>query len=88
MQGMPSVLCVCGDTVKTHSDIQTSVSSSEIIHLRVAVHRQPQMMVIVTHAQKGQDVEGRNEDGLNSNGLPLPEKLRWCQQSSYLHNGR
>ena len=31
MQDMPSVLCGCGDALKTHSDVQTSVSSSEII---------------------------------------------------------
>jgi hypothetical protein len=85
---MPSVLCVCGDAVKTHSNVQTSVSSSKIRCLRVAVRRQPEMMVVISHAENGDSAERRNEDGLNSVGLPLPEKLRWCQQSSCLHNGR
>jgi len=40
----------------------------------VAVRRQPEMMVIVPHAQNRENVERRNEDDLNSSGLPLPEK--------------
>jgi hypothetical protein len=46
------------------------------------------MMVIIPHAENGENVEWHNEDDLNSSGLPLPEKLCWCQQSSCLHNGR
>ena len=55
--------------------------------LRVAVRHQPEMMVITPHAENGENVEWHNEDDLNSSGLPLLEKLRWCQQSSCLHNG-
>jgi len=88
MQDMPSVLCVCGDAVKnTATYKRQSIPAKLVRSLRVAVRRQPKMMVIIPHAEKRENVERRNEDCLNSSGLPLPEKVCWCQQSSSLHNG-